>query len=112
MRLQIFAIVLPWPSPSLRRRGRQRAPHQPRRGSVWKRSRGARRSRSSRRKRSWCIPLGAAQQGARAASEARQRLTLADYLTERVVNAAAVVVAPTLTYHFYPAFLEYPDRRP
>jgi len=33
---------------------------------------------------------------------------LAEYLKQRVLDAADVVVAPTLTYHFYPAFLEYP----
>lgn len=33
---------------------------------------------------------------------------MAEYLKDRVVAAAAVVVAPTLGYHFYPAFLEYP----
>ena len=38
-------------------------------------------------------------------------LTLADYLTGRVIDSSAVIVAPTLTYHYYPAFLEYPDRR-
>jgi creatinine amidohydrolase len=33
---------------------------------------------------------------------------LADYLTRRVLDAADVVVAPALPYHFYPAFAEYP----
>ena len=33
---------------------------------------------------------------------------LARYLTTRVQAAASVVIAPTLTYHFYPSFLEYP----
>jgi creatinine amidohydrolase len=33
---------------------------------------------------------------------------LSDYLTQRVVGAADVVVAPALPYHFYPAFVEYP----
>jgi creatinine amidohydrolase len=35
-------------------------------------------------------------------------LVLAEYLARRVADAAAVVVAPTLTYHHYPAFAEYP----
>jgi creatinine amidohydrolase len=33
---------------------------------------------------------------------------LAEYLKERVLEAIDVVVAPTLNYGFYPAFLEYP----
>jgi creatinine amidohydrolase len=33
---------------------------------------------------------------------------LADYLTRRVLDASDVVVAPTLLYHFFPAFTEYP----
>lgn len=33
---------------------------------------------------------------------------MAEYLKERVLEAADVIVAPTLNYHFYPAFLEYP----
>jgi len=33
---------------------------------------------------------------------------MAEYLKRRVLDAADVVVAPTVPYHFYPAFLEYP----
>jgi creatinine amidohydrolase len=33
---------------------------------------------------------------------------LAEYLTRRVLDASDVVVAPSLTYHFFPAFIEYP----
>lgn len=33
---------------------------------------------------------------------------LADYFERRVLEGADVVVAPTLPYHYYPAFLEYP----
>ena len=33
---------------------------------------------------------------------------MAEYLKERVLEAADVVVAPTLPYHYYPAFFEYP----
>ncbi len=33
---------------------------------------------------------------------------MAEYLKRRVLEAADVVVAPTITYHFYPSFLEYP----
>ena len=54
------------------------------------------------------IPLGAASKEHGPHLKLRNDLTLADYLTQRVVDATSVVVAPTLTYHFYPAFLEYP----
>jgi creatinine amidohydrolase len=54
------------------------------------------------------IPLGAAaiQHGPHLKLNNNERL--ARYLTTRVQAAASVVIAPTLTYHFYPSFLEYP----
>lgn len=54
------------------------------------------------------LPLGAGSKEHGPHLKLRNDLTLAEYLTQRVVDATAVVVAPTLTYHFYPAFLEYP----
>jgi creatinine amidohydrolase len=54
------------------------------------------------------IPLGAA------ATEHGRHLTLgndmwvAEYLAARAARAADVVLAPTVPYHYYPAFLEYP----
>ena len=33
---------------------------------------------------------------------------MAEYLKNRVLQAADVVIAPTINYHFYPAFVEYP----
>jgi creatinine amidohydrolase len=33
---------------------------------------------------------------------------MAEYLKRRVLDAADVVVAPTIPYHYYPAFFEYP----
>ncbi len=54
------------------------------------------------------IPLGAGSKEHGPHLKLGNDLTLAEYLTERVVDATAVVVAPTMTYHFYPAFLEYP----
>ena len=54
------------------------------------------------------IPLGAASKEHGPHLRLRNDLTLADYLTQRVADATSVVVAPTLTYHHYPAFLEYP----
>jgi creatinine amidohydrolase len=35
-------------------------------------------------------------------------LQMARYLTRRVMAETSVVVAPAISYHFYPAFLEYP----
>ena len=35
-------------------------------------------------------------------------LRMAEYLKQRVLAASNVIVAPTITYHFYPSFLEYP----
>ena len=37
-----------------------------------------------------------------------QAKVLADYLTKRIAAESAVVIAPAVPYHFYPAFLEYP----
>jgi creatinine amidohydrolase len=54
------------------------------------------------------LPLGAASKEHGPHLKLRNDLALAEYLTRRVLDAAAVVVAPTLTYHFYPAFVEYP----
>jgi creatinine amidohydrolase len=54
------------------------------------------------------IPLGAAAKEHGRHLKLRNDLTIAEYFTRRVVEMAHVVVAPTLTYHFYPAFIEYP----
>lgn len=34
--------------------------------------------------------------------------TMAEYYKRRVLKEAHVVIAPTINYHFYPAFVEYP----
>jgi len=54
------------------------------------------------------IPLGAAAKEHGPHLKLKNDLILADYLTRRVLDAATAVVAPTVTYHFYPSFLEYP----
>jgi creatinine amidohydrolase len=54
------------------------------------------------------LPLGAGAKEHGPHLKLRNDLTMAEYLTRRVIAAAPVVVAPTLTYHFYPGFLEYP----
>ena len=54
------------------------------------------------------LPVGAGAKEHGPHLRLRNDLTLADYLTRRVIAASPVVVAPTIPYHFYPAFLEYP----
>lgn len=54
------------------------------------------------------IPLGAAAKEHGRHLKLRNDLTIAEYFTRRVLDAADVAVAPPLTYHFYPAFVEYP----
>ncbi len=54
------------------------------------------------------IPLGAQAKEHGLHLPLQNDWLLAEYLKERVVDALDVVVAPTLNYGFYPAFLEYP----
>jgi creatinine amidohydrolase len=54
------------------------------------------------------IPLGAATLEHGPLLKLNNDERLARYLASRVQNAASVVVAPPVTYHFNPAFLEYP----
>jgi creatinine amidohydrolase len=54
------------------------------------------------------IPLGAALKEHGPHLKLRNDLTLAEYFADRIAAAAFVVVTPPLTYHFYPAFLDYP----
>jgi creatinine amidohydrolase len=54
------------------------------------------------------IPLGAAAKEHGPHLKLSNDAILAEHLTTRVASATSVVVAPALTYHYYPAFLEYP----
>ena len=54
------------------------------------------------------IPLGAEAKEHGPHLRLKNDLVLAQYFTRRVIERAPVVVAPTLNYHFYPAFVEYP----
>jgi creatinine amidohydrolase len=54
------------------------------------------------------LPIGAAAKEHGPHLPLRNDLTMAEYLTSRVVTASNVIVAPALPYHFYPAFVEYP----
>lgn len=53
------------------------------------------------------IPLGAAAKEHGPHLQLDNDRTLAEYLARRVAERENVVVAPTLTYHFYPAFVAY-----
>lgn len=54
------------------------------------------------------IPIGAAAKEHGPHLKLKNDLLLADYFTQCVLERADVVVAPTIAYHFYPAFVEYP----
>lgn len=54
------------------------------------------------------IPLGAASKEHGPHLRLDNDFQLAEYFKRRVLATSAVVVAPTITYHYYPAFLEYP----
>jgi creatinine amidohydrolase len=54
------------------------------------------------------LPLGAAAKEHGPHLKLKNDLLLADYFKIRVLERADVVVAPTLNYHYYPPFLEYP----
>lgn len=54
------------------------------------------------------IPLGAAAKEHGPHLKLKNDLVIAEYLKQRVLAAADVVVAPTVNYNFYPAFVEYP----
>jgi len=54
------------------------------------------------------IPLGAAAKEHGPHLKLNNDWRMAEYLKQRVLEAAEVVVAPAVPYHFYPAFVEYP----
>ncbi|HKO99178.1 MAG TPA: creatininase family protein [Pyrinomonadaceae bacterium] len=54
------------------------------------------------------IPLGAAAKEHGPHLKLKNDWLIAEYLKDRVLERSNVVVAPVVTYHFYPAFLEYP----
>jgi creatinine amidohydrolase len=54
------------------------------------------------------IPLGAQAKEHGPHLRLRNDWTIAEYLGRRVVQDADVVVAPTVNYHYYPAFVDYP----
>lgn len=54
------------------------------------------------------IPLGAAAKEHGPHLLLKNDLLIAEYLKERIAKTEKVVIYPTLNYHYYPAFLEYP----
>lgn len=54
------------------------------------------------------IPLGAAAKEHGPHLLLKNDLLLAEHFKKRVLESAEVAVAPTLNYHYYPAFAEYP----
>ena len=54
------------------------------------------------------IPLGAAAKEHGPHLRLKNDWTIAEYLKRRLLELADVVVAPTVGYHHYPAFVEYP----
>lgn len=54
------------------------------------------------------IPIGAAAKEHGPHLKLKNDFILAEYLKKRVLEKANVVIAPTVNYHFYPAFVEYP----
>jgi creatinine amidohydrolase len=54
------------------------------------------------------IPLGAESKEHGRHLQLNNDWVMAEYFKERVLAAASVVVAPTINYSYYPAFLEYP----
>ncbi len=54
------------------------------------------------------IPLGAAAKEHGPHLKLKNDWLIAEYLKKQVLAQANVVVAPTINYHFYPAFVEYP----
>jgi len=54
------------------------------------------------------IPLGAASKEHGPHLLLKNDLILAEYFKGRVLESSNVVIAPTINYHFYPSFVEYP----
>ena len=54
------------------------------------------------------IPIGAAAEEHGPHLRLNNDWSIAEHLKRRVLEVAEVVVAPTVGYHYYPAFVEYP----
>jgi len=54
------------------------------------------------------IPIGAQAKEHGPHLKLRNDFTIAEYLKRCILERSAVIVAPTLNYHYYPAFVDYP----
>src|SRR5215813_13180964 len=54
------------------------------------------------------IPIGAGSKAHGPHLKLKNDWLLAEYLKHEVIKRADVVVAPTVSYHYYPAFVDYP----
>jgi len=54
------------------------------------------------------IPLGAAAKEHGPHLKLKNDWLIAEYLKKQILEGTDVVIAPTVSYHFYPAFVEYP----
>ena len=54
------------------------------------------------------LPIGAESKEHGPHLKLKNDFILAEYFARRVLEQADVVVAPTINYHYYPAFVEYP----
>jgi creatinine amidohydrolase len=54
------------------------------------------------------IPIGAASKEHGPHLKLKNDWLMAEYFKDEILNNANVVIAPTVGYHYYPAFLEYP----
>src|SRR5260370_24095242 len=54
------------------------------------------------------IPIGAEAKEHGPQLKLKNDYLLAEYFKRKVLESADVVVAPTVNYHYYPAFVEYP----
>lgn len=54
------------------------------------------------------IPLGAAAKEHGPHLKLKNDWLMAEFFKQRLLKRSNVVIAPTINYHFYPAFLEYP----
>ena len=54
------------------------------------------------------VPLGAARAEHVPHLKLHSDQLIAEHLTARAAASTSIVIAPTVTYHYYPAFLQYP----
>src|SRR5271157_728405 len=54
------------------------------------------------------IPIGAESKEHGPHLKLKNDWLMAEYLKNAIMKSAAVVIAPTVNYHYYPAFIEYP----